>query len=60
MLDKSFLNRPKIDLHCHLDGSMVLKSMGEILGREVREEEIQVSDNCTSLAEYLQKYTSIR
>lgn len=40
MLDKSFLNRPKIDLHCHLDGSMVLKSMGEILGREVREEEI--------------------
>ena len=56
MLDKSFLNRPKIDLHCHLDGSMVLKSMGEILGREVREEEIQVSDNCTSLAEYLQKF----
>lgn len=56
MLIKEFLNRPKIDLHCHLDGSMVLKSMGEILGREVLEEEIQVSDNCTSLAEYLQKF----
>ena len=56
MLDKNFLNRPKIDLHCHLDGSLALKSMSEILGREVREEEIQVSDNCTSLAEYLQKF----
>jgi len=56
MLDKNFLNRAKIDLHCHLDGSLMLKSMSEILGREVREEEIQVSDNCTSLAEYLQKF----
>ena len=56
MLEKDFLNRPKIDLHCHLDGSLVLKSMSEILGREVLEEEIQVSDNCTSLAEYLQKF----
>lgn len=56
MLEKNFLNRPKIDLHCHLDGSMMLKSMGEILGREVCEEEIQVSDNCNSLAEYLQKF----
>lgn len=56
MLEKEFLNRPKIDLHCHLDGSMILKSMGEILGRDIREEEIQVNDNCTSLAEYLQKF----
>ena len=56
MLEKDFLNRPKIDLHCHLDGSLVLQSMSEILGREVRKEEIQVSDNCTSLAEYLQKF----
>ena len=56
MIEENFLNRPKIDLHCHLDGSMVLKSMSEILGREVREEEIQVSDHCASLAEYLQKF----
>ena len=56
MLEKEFLNRPKVDLHCHLDGSLVLQSMSEILGREVRKEEIQVSDNCTSLAEYLQKF----
>ena len=56
MLEKEFLNRTKIDLHCHLDGSLVLRSMSEILGREVCKEEIQVSDNCTSLAEYLQKF----
>ena len=56
MLEKEFLNKPKVDLHCHLDGSLVLQSMSEILGREVYKEEIQVSDNCTSLAEYLQKF----
>ena len=56
MLEKEFLNKPKVDLHCHLDGSLVLQSMSEILGREVCKEEIQVSDNCTSLAEYLQKF----
>ena len=56
MLEKEFLNRKKIDLHCHLDGSLVLKSMSEILGREVRKEEVQVHDNCNSLAEYLQKF----
>ncbi len=56
MLDKNFLNRPKIDLHCHLDGSLTLKSMREILGRDIQREEIQVSDGCTSLSEYLQKF----
>ena len=35
MLEKDFLNRPKIDLHCHLDGSMILNSMEEILGRKI-------------------------
>lgn len=56
MLEKDFLNRPKIDLHCHLDGSLTLKSMSEILGRTIHKNEIQVSDDCTSLAEYLQKF----
>ena len=51
MLEKDFLNRPKIDLHCHLDGSLTLKSMSEILGRTIHKNEIQVSDDCTSLAE---------
>ena len=56
MLEKEFLMRPKIDLHCHLDGSLTLKSMCEILGKDIQRTEIQVSDDCTSLAEYLQKF----
>lgn len=56
MLDKEFLNRPKIDLHCHLDGSMTLKSVGEILGRPVALSEVQAKDDCDSLLEYLGKF----
>ena len=56
MLDNNFLKRSKIDLHCHLDGSLTLASISEILGREVQANEVQVSDHCTSLAEYLEKF----
>ena len=35
MLEKNFLKDPKIDLHCHLDGSMTLNSISEILGKDV-------------------------
>ena len=56
MLDKNFLNRPKIDLHCHLDGSMTLKSIREILGKEVTLSQVQASDDCGSLLEYLGKF----
>ena len=56
MLTKDFLNRPKIDLHCHMDGSMMIKSMEEILGRGISPREIQAEQNCGSLLEYLQKF----
>ena len=56
MLNNEILNMPKIDLHCHLDGSMTLQSIREILGRDVQPEDVQVSENCQSLAEYLQKF----
>ena len=59
MLDNNFLNMPKIDLHCHLDGSMTLKSINEILERDVAASEVQVSDDCTSLAEYLSKFNAL-
>lgn len=47
---------PKIDLHCHLDGSLTLESARDLLKREVSINELQVSDDCTSLAEYLEKF----
>lgn len=47
---------PKIDLHCHLDGSLSLACVRNLLGRDVKLEELQVSDDCKDLAEYLEKF----
>ena len=46
----------KIELHCHLDGSLSLGCVRELLGREVQKEELQVADDCRNLAEYLEKF----
>ncbi len=56
MLSNKIISLPKIDLHCHLDGSMTRESISEILGRNVKESELQVSENCQSLPEYLGKF----
>ena len=48
---------PKVELHCHLDGSLSREFMESRLGRSVRPEELQVSENCTSLVEYLEKFS---
>ncbi len=47
---------PLIDLHCHLDGSLPLSIVQELLGRLVRMEELQIAEDCRSLAEYLEKF----
>ena len=47
---------PKIDLHCHLDGSLTLESVRKITGREVAPEELQAEERCRDLAEYLKKF----
>lgn len=47
---------PKIELHCHLDGSLSRKFIQTRLGRAVSEEELCAADDCGSLAEYLQKF----
>ena len=47
---------PKAELHCHLDGSLSREFMESQLGRRVQPEELSVSDDCTSLAEYLEKF----
>lgn len=47
---------PLIDLHCHLDGSLPLSIVQELLGRTVRIEELQIAKDCRSLSEYLEKF----
>lgn len=48
---------PKVELHCHLDGSLSSQFIQARLGRFVPEFEICVSDECKSLQEYLEKFT---
>ena len=48
---------PKAELHCHLDGSLSRPFIEKRLGRTVRPEELSVSENCTSLNEYLENLT---
>ena len=48
---------PKVELHCHLDGSLSRGFIESRLGRTVSPEELQVSENCTSLVEYLKKFS---
>lgn len=47
---------PKIELHCHLDGSLSQEFIQSRLQREVPLEELSVSDDCGSLTEYLEKF----
>ena len=48
---------PKVELHCHLDGSLSRGFIESRLGRTISLEELQVSENCTSLVEYLEKFS---
>lgn len=57
MTQEQLKKLPKVELHCHLDGSLSREFIEERLGRSVKQEELSVSDNCKSLAEYLEKFT---
>ncbi len=53
----------KVELHCHLDGSLnidfvdaMLREEGICFEREELEKELSVSEDCTSLTEYLEKF----
>ena len=47
---------PKIELHCHLDGSLSREFLESRTGRSILPEELSVTDDCKSLAEYLEKF----
>ena len=57
MTQEQLIALPKIELHCHLDGSLSREFIEKRLGREVHQEELSVSDDCTSLEQYLEKFT---
>ena len=53
----------RVELHCHLDGSLhidsvqeMLKEQGIIYEREELRKKLEVEPNCTSLTEYLEKF----
>ena len=56
MTQEELRKLPKVELHCHLDGSLSRTFIEKRLGREVKPEELSVNDNCTSLNEYLEKF----
>lgn len=57
MTQEKLIALPKVELHCHLDGSLSREFIEKRLGRVVNPEELSVADDCTSLAEYLEKFT---
>src|SRR5699024_12740992 len=46
----------KIELHCHLDGSLSPEFIRKKLAEEIPLFELQAGENCRSLAEYLEKF----
>lgn len=56
MTQEQLKQMPKIELHCHLDGSLSLECVRELLGRPISMEELQAEDDCDSLRTYLEKF----
>ena len=47
----------KLDLHCHLDGSMTLATIRELTGNQgITEDQLKARERCNDLAEYLEKF----
>lgn len=47
---------PKLELHCHLDGSLSRGCIQSLLGRNVELSELEADPDCASLAQYLEKF----
>ena len=56
MTREDIIKVPTVELHCHLAGSLSREFVEKRLGRQVGKEELSVSNDCTSLAEYLEKF----
>ena len=47
---------PKVDLHCHLDGSLSPDFVRARLGDMIRDSDLRAAETCGSLTEYLEKF----
>jgi adenosine deaminase len=57
MSKRDFYKMPKVELHCHLDGSMPLEIVRELSGNQaIIAADLQVENDCPSLAKYLEKF----
>ncbi|MDO4523239.1 MAG: adenosine deaminase [Eubacteriales bacterium] len=56
MTQEEILRLPKIDLHCHLDGSLSLEFVRGVLGDHITPQMLQADPDCQSLVEYLEKF----
>ena len=50
---------PKIELHCHLDGSISLEMLNRLAGKIVDEASVQAPVPCGSLKQYLQCFSVV-
>ena len=53
---EELIKLPKIEQHCHLDGSLSKAFVEKRTGRKVRDLELHVPEGCASLNEYLDKF----
>ena len=50
---------PKVELHCHLDGSISLEMLRILAGRPIEEASVKAPVPCTSLKQYLQCFSVV-
>lgn len=55
-MTETLRNMPKIDLHCHLDGSLSRTCIETLLGKSVDPHMLEADPHCRNLAEYLVKF----
>lgn len=48
---------PKVELHCHLDGSLPIDAVRSVLGRDVAETELRAEPDCKDLIQYLTRFS---
>lgn len=56
MDDNVLKQMPKVELHCHLDGSLSADFIRSRLKKAVTMSQLQVDEDCRSLSEYLEKF----